>query len=75
MEKSKSTFGWISIILGIIGIATIHIAVGIPIAIIGMIFGYFSCGYTDKRLTYAEVFLNNIAIVWLAIICIIGGKQ
>lgn len=54
-------------------IATMHFGFGMIFAIIGMIFGYISLGYTSYKLSYLGVMLNNIALVWLAIICVIGG--
>lgn len=63
----------ISIVLGVLGIATMHFGFGMILAIIGMVFGYISLGYTNFKLSYVGVILNNIALVWLAIICVIGG--
>ena len=63
----------VSIALGIVGIVTMHFGIGIIFAIMGMMAGYASLGYTSDKLSYAGVILNNIAFVWLAIICVIGG--
>ena len=74
--ESKSGFvkAVISVVFGIVGTATVHWLIGIPLAIIGMMLGYASYDFTDRRLSYAGVILNNIAIIWLSIICIVGGK-
>lgn len=74
MSKITSVAVYVSIAMGIIGIVTIHIVIGIPLCIIGMILGYLSCGYANEKMSYAGVILNNIGLVWLAIICIIGSK-
>jgi len=76
MKNSKLGFaaGPISIIFGIIGILTVHYIVGIALAIVGMIFGYLSYGCTNTVVTYIGIILCNVAIVWLAMICIFGGK-
>lgn len=74
LDKIGPVAVYISIVLGVIGIVTIHVVVGIPLCIIGMLFGYLSCGYVDAKMSYIGVTLNNIGLVWLAIICIIGSS-
>ena len=70
----------VSIILGIVGTGTMHIGfaifgfpvfVGFPLAIIGMLFGYASCGYANRKLTILGIFLNNFGIWRLASILIL----
>lgn len=75
MKESKigSVAAPVSIAMGVVGIVTMQLGVGMIFAVIGMLSGYASLGYTSNKLSYAGVILNNVALVWLAIICIIGG--
>ena len=75
MKESKLApfAGFISIILGVIGIATAHYIVGGILGVIGFIFGIISYADTDKKvLSYIGIFLSLAAVAWLCILCILA---
>lgn len=85
MKESKigPVAGPISIVLGIAGIGTAHLGymilnfplfIGPSIALIVMFLGYESSGYANSKVTILGTILNNIAIVWFIIICILLGS-
>lgn len=70
-EKIAPIAGYISIVLGIIGIATGIYIIGGFIGVIGLLFALSGYGYINIKLIYIGIFLNNLAILWFCILCII----
>lgn len=72
-EKLSSVASPVSIILGIIGIATGHYIIGAFIGLIGVLFGFV--GYSDAEnnpiLAKIGIFLSFVAIAWTCIFYII----
>lgn len=69
-EKVAPIAGYISIVLGVIGIVTGVYVIGGFIGVVGLLFAFSGYGYINIKLTYAGVFLNNLAILWFGILCI-----
>ncbi len=73
MKESKLApfAGFISVILGIVGIITAHYVIGGILGAIGFIFGVISYADTDKKvLSYIGIFLSLTALAWLFILCV-----
>ena len=74
MKESKFApiAGPLSIILGIIGIATGIYIIGAFIGLIGLIFGYINYdGSESKAIAYIGIILSNVAIAWTCIFYIL----
>ncbi len=66
--------GIISIILGIVGIATGIYIIGGILGAIGLIFGLISYADTDNKvLAYIGIILSCAAVAWTCIFCYIAS--
>ena len=69
-EKVAPIAGYIAILLGIIGIITGQYVIGGFIGVIGLLCSFAGYGYINTKLTYIGVILNELAILWVSILCI-----
>lgn len=70
-EKIAPIAGYAAIVFGIIGIMTGTYIIGGFVGAAGLMLALSGYGYIDIKLTYLGVFLNNMAILWLCILCIV----
>lgn len=69
MKKIEPIAGTISLVLGIVGFATLYWGIGVFVAIIGIVFGCIGYGYDNSKIALIGV---TICFSCVALVCISG---
>lgn len=73
MKKIESIAGYISLILGIVGIVTLYWGIGVFIAMIGIVFGCIGYGYDNSKVACIGTFLCFLCVALVFISGILFG--